>query len=94
MTSNHSNELILDHILNQFYTEHDDVITYTQFCHGLNQLRQRSTNKEWVRFINEGYRNHPRRNLIVQDPFTQHVLFKPKDTGTSVLMDFIYALKV
>lgn len=91
MTSNKPAQEVLDHALNQFYSENDDIITITQLSHALNQLRANSSHNEWVKFINEIYPNHPLRDFIVQEPFTQHALFKYKDTRDSVLMDFIYS---
>lgn len=91
MASNKSDQQILDLALNQFYSENDDVITLTQFSEALNQLRKRTSSKEWTLFINNIYLNHPLRDFIVQEPFTHHALFKCKDSSDSVLKDFIYA---
>ncbi|CAH2713115.1 hypothetical protein BACCIP111895_00248 [Neobacillus rhizosphaerae] len=83
---------ILDHTLNQFYSEQDDVLTFIQFCQGLNLLRKRTSHNDWVQFIKDMYLNHPLRDFIIQEPFTQHALYKSKYNGDSVLMDFIYAV--
>lgn len=83
---------ILDDTLHQFYSEQDDALTFKQFCQGLNQLRERIPHNDWVRFINDMYLNHLLRDFIIQEPFTQHALFKSKDNCDSVLMDFIYAV--
>lgn len=91
MTSNKADQHILDLALNQFYSENDDVITLTQFSDALNQLRKRTSSKEWALFIKNVYLNHPLRDFIVQEPFTHHALFKCKDTRDAVLKDFIYA---
>lgn len=91
MTSNRTDQQILDHALNQFYSENDDAITFTQFSDALNQLRTRSSRKDWVRFIERLYLNHPLRDFLVQEPFTQSAIFQSKDSCNSVLMDFIYS---
>ncbi|WHY79538.1 class I SAM-dependent methyltransferase [Neobacillus sp. WH10] len=90
--TNNNPSLILDHTLNQFYSEQDDVLTFIQFCQGLNLLRKRTSRNDWVRFIKEIYLDHPLRDFIIQEPFTQHAFYKSKDNVGSVLMDFIYSV--
>lgn len=92
MASNQSDHQILDHALNQFYSENDDAITFTQFSRALNQLRRRSSRKDRAQFIERLYLNHPLRDFLVQEPFTQRALFQRKDNRDSVLMDFIYSV--
>lgn len=89
---NDNPSFILDHTLNQFYSDQDDALTFIQFCKELNLLRKRTSRINWVRFIQDLYFNHLLRDFIIQEPFTQHALFKSKDSGESVLMDFIYAV--
>lgn len=89
---NYNPSFILDHTLNQFYSEQDDALTFIQFCQGLNLLRKNISHKDWIQFIKETYLNHPLRDFIIQEPFTQHALYKSKDNVDSVLMDFIYAV--
>lgn len=90
--TNNNPSFILDHALNQFYSEQDDVLTYIQFCQGLNHVRKITSPNDWVRFIKDFYLDHPLRDFIIQEPFTQHALFKSKDNRNSVLMDFIYSV--
>lgn len=89
---NYNGSWILDHTLNQFYSEQDDSLTLMQFCQGLNLLRKKISHNEWVQFIKNMYLNHPLRDFIIQEPFTQHALYKSKESGDSVLMDFIFAV--